>query len=30
VVGDTVQRAADSLKAIIDYGAEKAMNTFNG
>jgi PTH1 family peptidyl-tRNA hydrolase len=30
VVGGAVQRAADSIEAIITDGAEKAMNRFNG
>jgi PTH1 family peptidyl-tRNA hydrolase len=30
VVGDVVQRAADSIEAIITDGVERAMNGFNG
>jgi PTH1 family peptidyl-tRNA hydrolase len=29
-IGDSVQKAADSIEAIIADGAEKAMNRFNG
>jgi PTH1 family peptidyl-tRNA hydrolase len=30
VIGDAVQKAADSIEAIIADGAERAMNKFNG